>query len=202
MKSNVAQSAIIKNIVDQLRPYKKGVSRSHVLAAVQHEIDVLSKFAPLWERLNDRPAIKKHAKKLDAALGEVEKLLASAPDMLAVTLFDPLRPDGAVMSPEEIELAYRARRGLLLAELGRLRKDCGRKFGIDPRKNTIAENCAWFARGMMVELSDNPIGSSTPQSKFRVITGLVYQAVSGCETPPDFERACDEAARSHRMLLV
>ena len=80
-----------------------------------------------------------HAKKLDRALSEVERLLASAPGALAWFLFNPLPPltlaeEGesveVMQSIENIELAYRARADSFGVELKRLRNVCAR--AVDP----------------------------------------------------------------------
>jgi hypothetical protein len=44
---------------------------------VNHELEVLLKLAPLQAKLFDRARNRAHAKKLDRALSEVERLLAS-----------------------------------------------------------------------------------------------------------------------------
>jgi hypothetical protein len=109
---------IVEEIVDHLRPWKNHKSDAAITAAVNHELEVLLKLAPLQAKLFDRARNRAHAKKLDRALSEVEMLLASAPGVLAWFLFDPLPPltlteDGesveVTQSIEDIELAYRAR---------------------------------------------------------------------------------------------
>jgi hypothetical protein len=49
--------------------------------------------------------------------------------------------------------------------------------------------CAWHALGLMRELSDRKI-TGTKDSAFRVVTGLLYEAVSG-QPDADLKRACD-----------
>ena len=124
---------IVEEIVDHLRPWKNHKSVAAITAAVNHELEVLLKLAPLQARLFDRARNRSHAKKLDRALSEVERLLASAPGALAWFLFNPLPPltlteDGAsvevTQSIEDIGLAYRARADSFFAELKQLRKVC------------------------------------------------------------------------------
>ena len=129
--------------------------------------------------------------KLDRALSQVELLLASAPGALAWFLFDPLPPmtltgDGELVqvtqSIENIELAYRARADSFGVELKRLREVCAR--AVDPGFASHANYdhakhlCAWFALDLMRELSDRKI-TGTKDAAFRVVTGLLYEAVSG-----------------------
>jgi hypothetical protein len=135
-------------------------------------------------------------------LSEVETLLASAPGALAWFLFDPLpRPtlteDGelhqVIPSIENIELTYQARADSFSAELKRLRKVCARAvdpgFGSHPNYDHAKHLCAWHALGLMRELSDRKI-TGTKDSAFRVVTGLLYEAVSG-QPDADLKRACD-----------
>ena len=161
---------IVEEIVDHLRPWKSHKSVAAITAAVNHELEVLLKLAPLQAKLFDRARNRAHAKKLDRALSEVEMLLASAPGALAWFLFDPLPPltlteDGELVqvtqSIENIELAYRARADSFFAELKRLRKVCARAvdpgFASHPNYDHAKHLCAWHALGLMRELSDRKI---------------------------------------------
>jgi hypothetical protein len=133
---------ILEEIVDHLRPWKDHKSVAAITAAVNHEIDVLLKLVPLQAKLFDQARNRAHAKKLDRALSEVERPLASAPAALAWFLFNPLPPltlaeDGGsvevTQSIENIELAYRAGADsffAFFAELKRLRNVCAR--AVDP----------------------------------------------------------------------
>jgi hypothetical protein len=193
---------IVEEIVDNLRPWKGGKSVAAITAAVNDQLGVLLKLAPLQAELFDRARNRAHAKKLDDALSEVETLLASAPGALAWFLFDPLpRPtlteDGelhqVIPSIENIELTHRARADSFSAELKRLRKVCARAvdpgFGSHPNFDHAKDLCPWHALGLMRELSDRKI-TGTKDSAFRVVTGLLYEAVSG-QPDADLKRACD-----------
>src|ERR1700693_4731638 len=114
---------IVEEIVEHLRPWKGHKSVAAITAAVNHDLEMLLKLAPLQAKLFDRARNRAHAKKLDDALSEVETLLASAPGVLAWFLFDPLLPmtlteDGELgqitQAFENIELAYHARADSLL----------------------------------------------------------------------------------------
>jgi hypothetical protein len=183
---------IVEEIVDHLRPWKSHKSVAAITTAVNHELNVLLKLAPLQAQLFDRAGNRAHAKKLDGALSEVKTLLASAPGALAWFLFGPLSPSES-QSIENIELAYRARADSFFAELKRLRKVCA--HAVDPGFATHAnyddakDLCAWNALGLMRELSDGKI-TGTKDSAFRVVTGLLYEAVSG-QPDADLKRACD-----------
>jgi hypothetical protein len=193
---------IVAEIVDHLRPWKSHKSVAAITAAVNHELEVLLKLAPLQAKLFDRAQNRAHAKKLDRALSEVERLLASAPGALAWFLFNPLPPltlteDGGsvevTQSIENIELAHRARADSFVAELKRLRKVCAHAvdpgFATHPNYEHAKHLCAWHALGLMRELSDRKI-TGTKDSAFRVVTGLLYEAVSG-RPDADLKRACD-----------
>jgi len=198
---------IVEEIVDHLRPWKNHKSVGAITAAVNHELEVLLKLAPLQAKLFDRARNRAHAKKLDRALGEVERLLASAPGALAWFLFNPLPPltlteDGGsvevTQSIENIELAYRARADSFCAELKRLRNVCARAvdpgFATHPNYDHAKHLCAWHALGLMRELSDGKI-TGTKDSAFRVVTGLLYEAVSG-QPDADLKRACDSVLQN------
>jgi hypothetical protein len=200
--SRYGTDEIVEEIMDHLRPWKNHKSGAAITAAVNREIDMLLKLAPLQAELFDRARNRAHAKKLDDALSEVETLLASAPGALAWFLFDPLpRPtlteDGelhqVIPSIENIELTYQARADSFSAELKRLRKVCARAvdpgFGSHPNYDHAKHLCAWHALGLMRELSDRKI-TGTKDSAFRVVTGLLYEAVSG-QPDADLKRACD-----------
>ena len=176
---------IVEEIVDHLRPWKSHKSAAAITAAVNYELEVLLKLAPLHAKLFDRARNWTHAKKLDRALSEVERLLASAPGALAWFLFNPLPPltlteDGELVevtqSIENVELAYRARADSFVAELERLREVCAR--AVDPGFASHANYdhakhlCAWFALDLMRELSDRKI-TGTKDAAFRVVTGLL-----------------------------
>ena len=197
---------IVEEIVDHLRPWKSHKSVAAITAAVNHELEVLLKLAPLQAKLFDRARNRAHAKKLDRALGEVEMLLASAPGALAWFLFDPLPPmtlteDGELVvtqSLENIELAYRARADSFFAELKRLREVCAHAvdpgFAAHPNYDHAKHLCAWHALGLMRELSDGKI-TGTKDSAFRAVTGLLYEAVSG-QPDADLKRACDSVLQN------
>ena len=188
--------------MDNLRPWKGGQSVAAITAAVNDQLAVLLKLAPLQAELFDRARNRAHAKKLDDALSEVETLLASAPGALAWFLFDPLpqptlTEDGelhqVIPSIENIELTYQVRADSFSAELKRLRKVCARAvdpgFGSHPNYDHAKHLCAWHALGLMRELSDRKI-TGTKDSAFRVVTGLLYEAVSG-QPDADLKRACN-----------
>src|SRR5271169_642767 len=153
---------ILEEIVDHLRPWQSHKSVAAITAAVNHEMDVLLKLAPLQAKLFDRARNRAHAKKLDHALSEVEMLLASAPGVLTWFLFNPLPPltlaeDGGLVevtqSIENIELAYRARADSFFAELKRLREVCANAvdpgFGYHPNYDHAKHLCARLALGLM-----------------------------------------------------
>jgi hypothetical protein len=201
---------IVEEIVDHLRPWKNHKSGAAITAAVNHELGVLRKLSPMQARLFDRAQNRTHAKKLDRALSEVETLLASAPGVLALLLFDPLPPmtlteDGELVqitqSIENIELEYRARAGSFFAELKRLREVCARAIdpgvGSHPNYEHTKHLCAWHALGLLRELSDGKI-TGTKDSAFRAVTGLLYEAVSG-QPNVDLKRACDSVLQN--MIL-
>ena len=194
MKHLTNDDLLLQGIIDNLRPWKKGLFEQRIEADVLYEIGVLRKAAPLWKKMNDRRAMREHAKKLDKALEAVEKLVKSTPGTLGSLLFLKGAPDPS-KTIEDQERAYEARIEFFLGELRGMRKICegaiNNLIGVHPNLNTCARMCATFARHLMEGLSDTPVRSSSPQDSFRVVAGLLYQIVMRCEHAPDLERACD-----------
>jgi hypothetical protein len=206
----IRRAETVEEIVDHLRPWKDRKGTTAVIAEVNRALDVLVNLAPLEAKLFDRTRNRIHAQQLDRALAEVEALLASAPGALASFLLNPLPPltmteDGELtraMPPliEDIKRAYRKREDSFTAELKRLRKVCARAidpgFGSHPNYDHAKHLCAWFAHGLMRELSDRKI-TGTKEDAFRAIAGLLYEAISGQQNA-DLKRACDSVLRDIR----
>jgi hypothetical protein len=195
---------IIEEIVDCLLPWKHRMSDAAVTAAVNQHLDLLL-LAPRDAKLFDRRKYRAHAEQLDGALLKVEMLLASAPGALALALFDPvtITEDGVVAVPSSmghIERAYRKRAESFASELKRLRKVCAGAidpgFGFHPNFDPVKNHCAWFAHGLIRELSHRKI-SGTKDGTFWTITSLLYEAVSGQKNAA-LKRACDSVLRNIR----
>jgi hypothetical protein len=200
----IRRGEIVEEIVDWLRPRKHRMSDTAVTAAVNPYLDLLLR-APLDAKLFDRRQYRAHAEQLDGALLEVETLLASAPGALALALFDPvtIAEDGVLAVPssmDHIKRAYRKRADSLASELKRLRKVCAGAidpgFGFHPNYDPVKYHCAWFAHGLIRELSDMKI-SGTKDGAFWTITSLLYEAVSGQKNAA-LKRACDSVLRDIR----
>jgi hypothetical protein len=199
---------IIEEIVTHLWPFKRK-TEAEVTAGVRNAVDALMKIAPLQRKLGDRSLIRDHAKKLDAALGKVEELLASCPGGLAGHLFSPLPPpiwtEGddlsvKILPEEELKHRLQARWNSLAVELKRLRRICARAidpgFGLHPNYDQDKHACAWFAFNLMRNLSDHEI-TGTEDGSFRTITSLLFEALSGHQDA-DLKRACDDVLREDR----
>jgi hypothetical protein len=200
MKDNVRPSKamtrrgeIVEEIVDHLRPWgKRGhplwgkpnrghrLSEAMVINNVTRQFDML-----LWgyssriER-DDRRRNRVHARKLDSALAEVQRLAASAPIPLASLLSESANS--------------------FVPELKRWRRKCARlidwKFGQHPNYEVGKHMCAAFAFDLMETLSEKKI-TSAKDSTFRAIASLLYEAVSG-NRGVDLKRACDDVLRESR----
>jgi hypothetical protein len=150
---------IIEEIVTHLGPWKRGLTEAEVSAGVKYELDVLLKLASLEAQLPDRNQNRIHARKLDNALVEVERLLASAPSMLVWYLFSPLpmTADEQAMraSIDDIDRAYRKRADAFFDEAKRLRKICARAIdpGYGSHPNSDSANqclvCSWPYAGVL-----------------------------------------------------
>jgi hypothetical protein len=114
--SEAQRHELAEAIVNHLKPWKNNNTRDTVMAAVNRSLDVLPEYVAMQTKLYDPRSIRKHAKKLDKALSNVQRLLPSGEDPLAFLLFDP-RP--ALM--QDYIPAIQARRDESCAELERLR---------------------------------------------------------------------------------
>jgi hypothetical protein len=178
---------IFEEIAVQLKPYKKGISKADVLAYLRRDASRLPGIVAETRKRNDNRSMRTHAKKLTKALVVVEKLVASAPGGMGEMLRG--------------EPPFQAESGKLFptAEWQKMREVCGSAanggYGSHPNEDTLGGFCVNFASVTMRRYSTARISSSTPKSKLRVITGLLYQFVSRCKVPPDLERACDAEVR-------
>jgi hypothetical protein len=189
---------IVEEITDNLRPWKDRLSREAIAKAVGEQLEFLRKMIPLQEKLMDRQRMRAHARELDKALSEVEKILIADPGGLNLHLFNPLPLSKSESeSTEAILLAYQRRAEPFYAELKRLRQVCARAinpgYGLHPNYDQAKSNSAWIAHGLLLQLSHAKI-SGTKDASFRVISGLLYEAVSGVPNA-DLKRACDEVLR-------
>jgi hypothetical protein len=200
-------------IVENLRPWKNQNSRATITAAVNYGIDVLLNVVPLQkEQLDPRP-YRKHAEKLDKALGDVEELLASSPQTLARSLFNRwfhlfLDPSIILANPTansfqatksikermadyqmRVYSDYQTQVDAFVTELRRLRKVCAQDYGLHPNYDHAKNLSAEFAYDLMRELSDQNI-TGTEDGAFRTISGLLYEVISG-KQDVDLKRACD-----------
>jgi hypothetical protein len=94
-----------------------------------------------------------------------------------------------VETVEEILQQHDARADPFFAELKRVRKICARNYGIHPNYDHAKNLSAQFSYGLMREHSDKKITGTEAQA-FRIITSLLYEAVSG-QQDADLKRACD-----------
>jgi hypothetical protein len=208
MKGDVAptnairRDEIVEEVVDNLRPWSNHKSRDAITDQVNKSLDMLPNLIPSLMKLSDARAYREHEKKLDKALSNVETLLLSSPGAFSWFLFDqrpqsmplndngyPLGPPTAHKSIEEIEREHEARVGAFVMELRRLRKVCAQDYGLHPNFDHAKHASAQIACGLMQDFSDAKI-SGTQDQAFRIITSLLYEAVSG-QQGADLKRACD-----------
>lgn len=190
---------IVEEITDHLRPWKGRTSQEAIAIAIGEKLKLLREMVPLQAKLSDRRRMRAQAQKLDKSLSELEEILISDPGGLNLYLFRPSPPYEEEMgSKEELFLAFQKRAEPFYLELRRLRQVCARAinpgFGLHPNVNHAKSLCPWFALGLMRELSNAKI-TGTKDAAFRVISGLLYEAVSG-EPDADLKRACDEVLRN------
>jgi hypothetical protein len=187
---------IVEEITENLRPWKNHKGRDTVTAAVNTALARLLRIVPFEKKFFDPRPARKHAKKLDKAISKVESLVESSPGMLLGNLFDPTLPltkadDDLDPTPyKSLEECF----DTFFAELKRLRKVCALDYygphpNYDPAKHESAKS-AYF---LMRKLSDGKI-TGTKDQAFRIITALLYEAVSG-QQGADLKRACDIALR-------
>jgi hypothetical protein len=194
------EDEIVEEIAVHLRPWKARQTGDAVAIRVSEQMKLLREMVPLQAKLYDRRRLRAHAQRLDKSLAEVQEILVTDPGGLNLHLF---RPDSwsrdEMNSMEAMALAFQRRSEPLAAELARLRKVCARAinpgFGLHPNYDHAKGLCPWFGRGLMLELSNAKI-TGTKDAPFRVISSLLYEAVSG-EPNADLKRACDEVLRNN-----
>lgn len=174
------------------------MSEASISAEVNRELRRFFLLAPPEAKRFNRTQNRIHAQRLDDALHKVETLLASAPGPLIWFLLNP-RPGmkgglpDKTQAVENIERANRQRAESFAAELKRLRQVCASGvdpgFGNHPNFDPAKYICPFFAYGLMEALSDRAI-TGTKDDAFRVITSLLYEAISG-QQGADLKRACD-----------
>jgi hypothetical protein len=167
---------IVGAIANELRPWKQ-TERGAVDDAVREQIGLLQDVSP---RFFDRNAVRKmrdDARSIIKTITKLEQQIkGAAPELrLRLKLDVPEMP--------EIGLA------LLFEELGYLRKECKNAIQAAPAKDQIKDWCALTAWSLVWTLSDSE-PTSTDNSPFRVIAGLLYQAITG-KPDKDLRRACD-----------
>jgi hypothetical protein len=190
--------AIVEEITDHLRPWKGRQSRQAIAIAVGKNLKILRENIPLSGKLFNRRRLREHALRLDKSLREVEDLLKSAPDSLNLHLFKPVSfSKGEIGAIETKSAAFLRPVELFFAELARLRKVCAQAihpgFGVHPNFDYAKWQCSFFAYMLMDELSNAKI-TGTKDASFRVISSLLYEAVSG-EPDADLKRHCDQVLR-------
>jgi hypothetical protein len=193
--SSMRRDEIVEDILRYLRPLKQKKSAEGVIAKVNQAIDSHIENARRQERVPTLPMFQKHAKMLDLSLAKVEALLRSAPGPLIWKIFYPETP--VKTAPREAELAIFKRAEGFSAELKQMRQKCAHagdtEFGVHPNYDNAKHASAWGAHGLMAELSNAKI-SGSQGGAFRVIAGLLYEAITG-EQDVDLKRACDSVLR-------
>ena len=99
---------------------------------------------------------------------------------------------------EESLREHQTRANAFVTNLKRLREVCARNIGLHPNYDLAKNLSAEFAYGLMKILSKI---TGTEDKAFRMITSLLYEAVSG-EQDADLKRACDAAIRHSYPYLI
>src|SRR5262249_32957888 len=154
---------IVKAIINQLRPLKG--KHDDAAAAVQREIDSLRILDPLLKNQPPQRAMREHAKRVRKALDRFEHLMQTAPGRFGRALH------GAGFW------------GSFPRQMKHMREMCDRairgEFGDHPNRDGTKTLCASRAAALMKEQSERRSTSSSPNSPFRMIAGLLYEAVTG-----------------------
>jgi hypothetical protein len=203
-KAITADQEQIADEITHLLQKRSEYPRPVVLDKVRYYIDTLARVLPTARQFTDRKKNKAHAGKLVKAIDNLEQLLASAPAGLAMPFFlegadhlekHPLGEWGQVVQ---------ARQEQFYAQLAIIRRRCTRSpsvgpdFGHHHRFDLAAKWCAEYGAELMQEVAPRArISSSSPESLFRKIASLLYEAVTGRKG--DLERACDQVIRDRRL---
>lgn len=101
----------------------------------------------------------------------------------------------------EMRLRLEPEKERLLSALQAVRGICEDAKENQPSDDQVRRWCAKVAFTLMVRFSDKPPTSGSANSPYRVITGLLYEIVTG-EAGRDFKRACDDELKDMRPLLT
>ncbi len=164
--------------------------RQEALTSIANVKMLADRGGPLWgnkkENLECATALRKQIEKL-------QKTLEKMPGHMLLLFFAPDEDAEAVVMATNAEKNTFA----FVESLRELHSRCKQleaaKPGIDGNIDHLQRQVAVAAKVLMQQ-SDKRIGSSSPKSPFRVLAGLLYEAVTGV-AGKDMERACDYVAR-------
>jgi hypothetical protein len=155
----------------------------------------MSKFPPMK---GNRKVNLKYARQVLQWIGAGQGLFADMPEPFLPFLFG-LKQDGPVNSPERLEALVRPAQSeyaIFTAWLANLQASCEwiiqEKIGEHGRAGYQQERAA-VAAARLCERFGRTLAWSSPLSSYRIVTGLLYEAMTG-EPDRDLERACKTIA--------
>jgi len=165
------------NIAGLLKPWRQGLDPKEIYREVGEYIELLTSVSN--EHLRpDGGLTKDHAKALLDAVVRLEKQIERAAE-------------------ESPEMRIRTRG----VDFGWLREECEDAIkAAHSKRDRIKEQCAKSALHLNLKFCDEQPTSGSRESRFRKLTTLVYQAVTG-GIDCDLERACENALRPYREII-
>jgi hypothetical protein len=190
---------IVEEIMNNLHPLTR--RKTEVEAGIQQAIDLIKRQVPSEAFLRDRNAIKNSAEEVGDAIAELERSLQRIhPIVKGALLYDPqeaMPPEPgsgpeftlppAPPDPLDLWVNELRQRRIKSEQLAR------NPGGYHPNFDLTKKHCAQSAFDLMRVFSERE-PASTPESPFRTITSLLYQAVSGKRQ--DLKKACDTLKRA------
>jgi hypothetical protein len=170
-------------------------------AWIQEFVDAVAgsptiKFAPME---GNRKANKAYARKILRWIGDGQKLIAGVPKTIFLALFCH-EQNAPLNSPEAMEALIGpalAKHAEFTAWLANLRARCEwviqKNIGEHGHAGHIQKQAAIGAISLC-EKFGQPLAWSSPTSAYRIVAGLLYEAMTG-EQGRDMERACELMAK-------
>jgi hypothetical protein len=182
----------VNEIVDEIIIKRELIEPSHrqeVLTEIAN-LKKLAGAAPFWgykkENRDCANALRKQIEKLQKTLDEM-------PNHMARMFFGPNEVVPIVVMATNAGENYHALTGALRDLLDRCRLIEMNPPGVQRSTDHLQRRVAKAAK-LLMQQSGKRVGSSSPESPFRLLAGLLYEAVTEV-VHKDMERACDYIAR-------
>jgi hypothetical protein len=206
LKRRRRREEIVDDIMRELGdPTDLVLSGEETRKSLLHKVEGVTQILPLSKKImgRDQTAEVEYAKKLDALISALARMLENPPGLLATWLFGPLRLGNSF---EDMIAVCESDKRAFLDKLRYMRDVArGRRSRRGPSPDIEKDECAASAYSLMKALTRKPI-TGTTGAEFETIAALLYEAGGLClydeeeEAPSvNMKRACD---RTRRLLRI